>query len=234
MEKKTRFNLIYFFIAFAAILMIENYLFSREIAAISYSEFKVLLKDDLINDLQIRREAIEGKLSAGAYDRIISLRKEKDENKIKQLKEMQSFFVVRMEDPDLVKEFSERGINYTVTLEVTWFRTLLAWVIPIFIFVAIWYFLLKKMGTAGGGLMAVGKSKAKVYVEGETKVTFEDVAGVEEAEEELKEVIEFLKNPRSFKPLEGKYPRGYSLSGRQAPARPCWQRQLQVRLKSHF
>ena len=213
MEKKTRFNLIYFFMALAAILMIENYLFSREIAAISYSEFKVLLKDDLINDLQIRREAIEGKLSAGAYDRIISLRKEKDENKIKQLKEMQSFFVVRMEDPDLVKEFSERGINYTVTLEVTWFRTLLAWVIPIFIFVAIWYFLLKKMGTAGGGLMAVGKSKAKVYVEGETKVTFEDVAGVEEAEEELKEVIEFLKNPQKFQTLGGKIPKGILLVG---------------------
>ena len=213
MEKKTRFNLIYFFIAFAAILMIENYLFSREIAKISYSEFKVLLKDGLINDLQIRQDTIEGKLPAGAHDRIISLRKEKDETKIKHLKGMQVFFVVRMEDPDLVKEFSEKGITYTVRQEVTWFRTLLAWVIPIFIFVAIWYFLLKKMGTAGGGLMAVGKSKAKVYVEGETKVTFEDVAGVEEAEEELKEVIEFLRNPQRFQTLGGKIPKGILLVG---------------------
>ena len=213
MEKKTRFNLIYFFIAFAAILMIENYLFSREIAKISYSEFKVLLKDGLINDLQIRQDTIEGKLPAGAHDRIISLRKEKDETKIKHLKGMQVFFVVRMEDPDLVKEFSEKGITYTVRQEVTWFRTLLAWVIPIFIFVAIWYFLLKKMGTAGGGLMAVGKSKAKVYVEGETKVTFEDVAGVEEAEEGLKEVIEFLRNPQRFQTLGGKIPKGILLVG---------------------
>ena len=213
MEKKTRFNLIYFFIAFAAILMIENYLFSREIAKISYSEFKVLLKDGLINDLQIRQDTIEGKLPAGAHDRIISLRKEKDETKIKHLKGMQVFFVVRMEDPDLVKELSEKGITYTVRQEVTWFRTLLAWVIPIFIFVAIWYFLLKKMGTAGGGLMAVGKSKAKVYVEGETKVTFEDVAGVEEAEEELKEVIEFLRNPQRFQTLGGKIPKGILLVG---------------------
>jgi len=213
MEKKTRFNLIYFFIAFAAILMIENYLFSREIAKISYSEFKVLLKDGLMNDLQIRQDTIEGKLPAGAHDRIISLRKEKDETEIKHLKGMQVFFVVRMEDPDLVKEFSEKGITYTVRQEVTWFRTLLAWVIPIFIFVAIWYFLLKKMGTAGGGLMAVGKSKAKVYVEGETKVTFEDVAGVEEAEEELKEVIEFLRNPQRFQTLGGKIPKGILLVG---------------------
>ncbi|NTV59419.1 MAG: ATP-dependent zinc metalloprotease FtsH, partial [Deltaproteobacteria bacterium] len=173
----------------------------------------VLLKDNLISDLQIRQDAIEGKLPAGAHDRIISLRKEKDESKIKHLKEMQMFFAVRMEDPDLVKEFSEKGITYTVKQEVTWLRTLLAWVIPIFIFVAIWYFLLKRMGTAGGGLMAVGKSKAKVYVEGETKVTFEDVAGVEEAEEELKEVIEFLKNPQKFQTLGGKIPKGILLVG---------------------
>ena len=112
MEKKTRFNLIYFFIALASILMIENYLLSREIATITYSEFKVLLKDGLINDLQIRQDTIEGKLVAGAHDRIINLRKEKDESKIKHLKGMQVFFVVRMEDSGLVKDLSEKGITH--------------------------------------------------------------------------------------------------------------------------
>ena len=213
MEKKTRFNLIYFFIALASILMIENYLLSREIATITYSEFKVLLKDGLINDLQIRQDTIEGKLVAGAHDRIINLRKEKDESKIKHLKGMQVFFVVRMEDSGLVKDLSEKGITYTAKQEVTWIRTLLSWVIPVFIFVAIWGFFLKRMGTSGGGLMAVGKSKAKVYVEGEPKVTFADVAGVEEAEEELKEIIEFLKEPQRFQTLGGKIPKGILLVG---------------------
>ncbi|MBP1739825.1 MAG: ftsH [Deltaproteobacteria bacterium] len=213
MEKKTRFNLIYFFIALASVLMIENYVLSREIATISYSEFKVLLKDGLINDLQIRQDTIEGKLVAGAHDRIINLRKEKDESKIKHLKGMQVFFVVRMEDSGLVKDLSEKGITYTAKQEVTWIRTLLSWVIPVFIFVAIWGFFLKRMGTSGGGLMAVGKSKAKVYVEGEPKVTFADVAGVEEAEEELKEIIEFLKEPQRFQTLGGKIPKGILLVG---------------------
>jgi len=213
MEKKTRFNLIYFFIALVSILIIENYLLSREIATISYSEFKVLLKDGLMNDLQIRQDTIEGKLINGAHDRIINLRKEKDESKIKHLRGMQVFFVVRMEDSDLVKDLSEKKITYTAKQEVTWIRTLLSWIIPIFIFVAIWGFFLKRMGTSGGGLMAVGKSKAKVYVEGETKVTFADVAGVEEAEEELKEIIEFLKEPQRFQTLGGKIPKGILLVG---------------------
>ena len=211
MEKKTRFNLIYFFIALASVLMIENYVLSREIATISYSEFKVLLEDGLINDLQIRQDTIEGKLVAGAHDRIINLRKEKDESKIRHLKGMQVFFVVRMEDSGLVKDLSEKGITYTAKQEVTWIRTLLSWVIPVFIFVAIWGFFLKRMGTSGGGLMAVGKSKAKVFVEGETKITFADVAGVEEAEQELAEVIQFLKSPERFQTLGGKIPKGILL-----------------------
>jgi cell division protease FtsH len=213
MEKKTRFNLIYFFIALVSIFIIENYLLSREVATISYSEFKALLKDGLINDLQIRQDTIEGKLVAGAHDRIINLRKEKDESKIKHLRGMQVFFVVRMEDAGLVKDLSEKGITYTAKQEVRWIRTLLSWVIPVFIFVAIWGFFLKRMGTSGGGLMAVGKSKAKVYVEGEPKVTFADVAGVEEAEEELKEIIEFLKEPQRFQTLGGKIPKGILLVG---------------------
>jgi cell division protease FtsH len=112
-----------------------------------------------------------------------------------------------------VKELSEKGIRYTAEREVTWLKTLLSWIIPLLIFVAIWGFFFKKMGAAGEGLMAVGRSKAKVYVEGETKVTFDDVAGVEEAEEELQEVIEFLKNPQKFQSLGGKIPKGILLVG---------------------
>src|SRR4030042_3390151 len=154
-----------------------------------------------------------GSLLAGAHNRIVSLRKEKEEQEIKHLKEIKFFSVVRIEDPDLVKELSEKGIRYTAEREVTWVKTLLSWIIPLLIFIAIWGFFFKKMGAAGEGLMAVGRSKAKVYVEGETKVTFDDVAGVEEAEEELQEVIEFLKNPQKFQSLGGKIPKGILLVG---------------------
>ncbi len=214
MEKKAKFTLIYFLMAFAIIILLENYFLSRELTTISYSEFKTLLKESLINDLVVTTTAIEGKFVKGAQDRLIIIRKMQDETIRKRLQDIHVFAVIRMEDPDLVKELTEKGISYTAKLEITWFKTLLSWIVPMLIFIAIWGYLLKRMGAAGGGgFMAVGKSKAKVYVEGETKVTFEDAAGVEEAEDELKEVIEFLKNPQKFQSLGGKIPKGILLVG---------------------
>ena len=216
MEKKTKFTLIYFLIAFISILLLENYFSSREISTISYSEFKILLDERLINDLVISQTTIEGRFVKGAKERLIAIRGMKDKAAEEQLKSTYEFTVVRMDDPDLVKEFSRIGVSYTVKQDVTWVKTLLSWILPLLIFIAIWGYLLKKMGAAtggGGGFMAVGKSKAKIYVEGETKVTFEDVAGVEEAEDEMKEIIEFLKNPQKFQSLGGKIPKGILLVG---------------------
>ena len=215
MEKKTKFTVIYFLIAFTVIILLENYLLSREITTISYSEFKTLLNEELVNDLVITQTTIEGKFVRGAPDRLIAIRKIQDEPMKKQLEQTYLFTVVRMDDRDLVKELTDKGVSYTAKQEVTWFKTLLSWILPMVIFIAIWGYLLKKMGTAGGGggFMAVGKSKAKIYVEGETKVTFEDVAGVDEAEDELKEIIEFLKNPQKFQSLGGKIPKGILLVG---------------------
>jgi cell division protease FtsH len=212
-KKKISFSLIYFLIAISAIFVLQRYFLAREVVTIGYSEFKVLLGEKLVDDLQISKDTITGKLLGGAYDRILSLRKEKDKQEAEHLKGIKFFSVVRMEDPDLVKELGEKDIRYTAEPEVTWLKTLLSWVIPLVIFIAIWGFLFKKMGSAGEGLMAVGKSKARVYVEGETKVTFDDVAGVEEAEQELQEVIEFLKNPQKFQTLGGKIPKGILLVG---------------------
>jgi cell division protease FtsH len=214
MEKKMKFSLAYFLAAFLLILAVEYYLASREIATISYSEFRQLVREGLVNDLQIGADSMQGKFLKGAPDRLIALRGEKDEGRMKHLRETDAFVVVRMEDPDLVKELTGKNIAFTARRESTWLRTILSWVVPVLVFVAIWGFFLKRMGGAGGGgLMALGKSKAKVYVEGETKVTFSDVAGVDEAEDELKEVIEFLTNPQKFQGLGGKIPKGILLVG---------------------
>ncbi len=213
MEKKVRFSLIYFLVAIALIMLIQQYFLTRELTTLSYSEFKILLKERFVQDFQISKDTIEGKLLEGAHDRLVSLRKETDKEKIKHLKEVKIFFVVRLDDPALVKELTENDIRYTAIREVTWFKTLLSWIIPIFIFIAIWGYLFRRMGAAGEGLMAVGRSKAKIYVEGETKVTFDDAAGVDEAKEELKEVIEFLKTPQKFQFLGGKIPKGILLVG---------------------
>ena len=109
----------------------------------------------------------------------------------------------------------KHGVVYTGVIESTWLSDLLSWIIPGIFFVAIWMFVIRRMGEGGGlgGLMAIGKSRAKVYVEKETKVTFADVAGVDEAKEELVEIVNFLKDPQNYGRLGGRSPKGVLLVG---------------------
>ena len=132
-KKKISFSLIYFLIALLSIFLLQRYFLAREVVTISYSEFKVLLSEKLVDDLHISKDTIGGKLLGGAYDRILSLRKEKDKQETEHLKEIKFFSVVRIEDPDLVKQLTEKGIRYTAEQEVTWFKTLLSWIVPLFI-----------------------------------------------------------------------------------------------------
>ena len=213
MNKKTHFNIAYFLIAFALLLLFESYYLGRNVLTVGYSDFKVLLHEGMVKDLTISTDAIAGKLQEGAIERLVALSGEQDEKAVKRMKEMKTFTTVRMDDADLIKELGAQGVRYSVRPQSTWFMNLLSWVLPVLLFFGLWVFLFRRMGQAGEGLMAVGKSKAKVYVEGETKITFADVAGVEEAEQELVEVIQFLKNPGKFQALGGKIPKGILLVG---------------------
>ncbi|MCX7771223.1 MAG: ATP-dependent zinc metalloprotease FtsH [Proteobacteria bacterium] len=213
MDKKKSLTIIYFIIAFIILLTLERYFLTQQALSINYSEFKSLVKDKLVNNLVISKEFIEGKFIEGGAERVAQLRNLKDQKEINFIKNSKAFYTIRVEDPELVKELTEKGISYSGKQEVTWVKTLLSWIIPIAILIAFWSFILKKMGAPGEGLMAIGKSKAKVYVEGETNVTFKDVAGVDEAKEELREIIEFLKTPEKFLKLGGKIPKGILLVG---------------------
>ena len=119
---------------------------------------------------------------------------------------------IRVEDPGLIKELDEKNISYRGYYESKFLSGILAWVIPIVIFFLIWRVAMKRMGP-GMGVMSFSKSKAKLFAEDETKVTFADVAGIDEAKEELQEVVEFLKNPGKFQKLGGRIPKGVLLVG---------------------
>jgi cell division protease FtsH len=183
---------------------------------ISYSEFRQLLESKGVNDLAISHDSIKGKLLPGGIEALAKERQKPDlpETLKKQFdKKEPTFAAVRMEDPDLVKLLEKQDLKYRAVQENTWLTSLLSWVLPFLVLLAIWGYFFRKIGSGTGGLMTVGKSRAKVYVQDETKVTFQDVAGVDEAEEELKEIIEFLKNPAKFQVLGGNIPKGVLLVG---------------------
>ncbi len=123
------------------------------------------------------------------------------------------FTVDRMkEHEDLVSLLEEHNVDYYGVIPSPWPK-ILSWVIPMVLLVGIWFIILRRMGGPASGMMSIGKSKAKVYVENETKVTFDDVAGIDEAEEEVREIVDFLKEPEKFRRLGGRIPKGALLVG---------------------
>jgi cell division protease FtsH len=210
-------TIIWYVLAMIVLLLIVQYYgVSKQSEEISYSEFRHLVETKGINDLAVSNDTITGKLLPAGIAYLAKERKKPDLSKTLEKKfgkKTPVFSTVRMKDPTLVTLLEKEKIKYRAVQENTWLSSLASWVLPFLILIAIWVYFFRKIGGGAGGLMTVGKSKAKIYVQDETKVTFRDVAGVEEAEEELKEIIEFLKNPSKFQTLGGNLPKGVLLVG---------------------
>jgi len=196
-KDRAQFHFNYWMIAILVFLGLQ-YLLSaqQDVATIPYSEFEQHLKEGRIDELAITDRRIEGRLKeplAGGQRRFITNRVE----------------------PQLAEHLQQYPVRYTGKVESTLVRDLLSWIIPAAMFFGIWLFLLKRIGSGlgGGGMMQIGKSKARVYVETDMKVSFADVAGVDEAKDELKEIIEFLRDPQTYGRLGGRMPKGVLLVG---------------------
>lgn len=214
MDKKYRqFSIWYFVAVFLIILIIQNYLGRPPVEVISYSQFKSLLQKGLIGDVVIKETAIEGNMKGEAVKEILTPEKLKTISQdVREGKKPYPFVAVRVEDPGLTAELEAAEVPFKGEITSTWLPTILSWVVPAAVFFLLWSFLLKKMGP-GRGLMQIGKSKAKVYIEKKTGVTFADVAGIDEAEEELAEVVGFLKSPEKYQRLGGRIPKGVLVVG---------------------
>jgi cell division protease FtsH len=191
---KTHFSIWYFLMAFLLFTYLQQTFFSRKVETISYGQFKQELAEGNVTKLTVGPENITGTL------------KEKDKKGGRQ------FTTIRVDDPNLVKELDEHKVDYSGRYESKFLSSILSWVLPIGVMLLIWRYAMKKMGP-GTGVMSFGKSKAKIFAENETQITFADVAGIDEAKEELQEVVEFLRNPGRFQKLGGRIPKGVLLVG---------------------
>ena len=209
-QNQRRFSIWYFVAAFLVLLAIENFLMGAITENLTYNEFKALLRAGKITEVTLTDRMITGRMKQEGLEGLLP------KEKIAEIQRFgtgeQRFVAIRVEDPGLVKELEEAKIKFAGRLESTWFTTLLSWILPALIFVGIWMFFMKRMGAASG-LVSLGKSKAKVYMEKQTGVTFQDVAGIDEARAELMEIVDFLKTPDKYKRLGGKIPKGVLLAG---------------------
>ena len=211
--KQRRFSLWYFLAALVVIILIQNFLPSSHVQTISYSQFKSLIRKGMVSDVVVAEKTIRGNLEGEAVKEIVPAEKLKElEQAVREGKKGHPFVVVRVEDPNLTAELEEAGIPFKGEVASEWLPTILSWVVPVVLFFLLWSYLFKRMGS-GSGLMQIGKSKAKVYIEKKTGVSFADVEGIDESKEELMEVVEFLKTPGKYQRLGGHIPKGVLLLG---------------------
>src|SRR3990170_1342113 len=213
-QKQRRLSVGYFVLAFFTILLIQNYYGRNHVEIIPYSQFKSLLNKGLISDVAIGETAIEDDMKGEAVKEIFTLEKVKKlSSEIVEGKKTFPFATVRVEDPGLTAELEKAKIPFKGEIASTWLPTIISWVVPVALFFLVWSYIGKKMASGSGGLMQIGKSKAKVYIEKKTGVTFADVAGIDEAEEEVAEVVGFLKDPDKYQRLGGRIPKGVLIVG---------------------
>jgi len=195
-DKRTQLNIWYLILAVLAVFLIQDLIQQyQSVQKIPYSQFETYVEEGKVASAVIGSETITGEFKepVDGYTR----------------------FVTNTVDPGIIARLEDKGVEFNGRVEDTWLSSLLSWLIPIFIFFGIWYYFFRRFAEKQGlgGFMQVGKSKAKIYVEQDTGVSFDDVAGVDEAKHELEEVVDFLKNPEEYSKLGAHVPKGVLLVG---------------------
>jgi cell division protease FtsH len=198
MDKQQRLNFWYAVIAVVGVLLLQYvWTTAQQVESISYTEFQELMRSGKVAEITVTESMISGRLKEPSS-------------------EGKPFIVTHRVPADLAEIAAQNGVTITGGTDNTWLKSLMSWILPVLLFFGVWMFVIRRLVEKqglGGGFMTVGKSKAKIYVETDTKVTFADVAGVDEAKAELAEIVDFLKEPERHGRLGGRMPKGVLLVG---------------------
>jgi len=197
MEKQHKFSIWYVLIALWIVLILQHSISETfRVQQISYSEFLKALQDGRVTEVAVAQDRIQGKIKAEEEGREVE----------------KAFSTIRVE-PNLSQILEKYNVTFKGVAESNFLKSLASWFFPVLFFVGIWYLMMRRFSAQQGSFLTLGRKKARVYMQDEVGVTFEDAAGVDEAKEELVEVIEFLESPEKFTRLGGKLPKGVLLVG---------------------
>lgn len=197
MEKKDQWNIGYWIVAGLLLLTLQNYWqAAKTVEPVPYSEFEKALAEGRVAEVLVSDRTVTGRLKS-------------PDSRGK------TTIVATRVEPDLAEQLSKYDVSYARVVESTWLRDVLSWILPAVAFFGVWFFLFRRFAEKQGmgGFLSIGKSRAKVFMEKNTGVTFADVAGVDEAKAELVEIVDFLKNPQDYGRLGARIPKGVLLVG---------------------
>nr|WP_320013734.1 ATP-dependent zinc metalloprotease FtsH [uncultured Desulfobacter sp.] len=195
MEKKQKVSIWYVILGIWMVLLLQQYIASMFVVeVIPYSRFLELIHENKVAEVAVSVNQIQGKLKKDA------------DGKEKQ------FRTIRV-DPGMSDLLKSSDAVFKGEIESNFMASLMSWIVPTALFFGIWFYIMRYMGKQQTGFMRLGRNKAKIYVQNELNISFNDVAGVDEARQELVEVVDFLKSPGKFSELGGKLPKGVMLVG---------------------